>query len=284
MRHHVDKSSLAAVPRQRSGGTEPADTHKRRTQRLRLTAPTIAALIVGSTFLWLPLAAPAHAEATGTVKAKTQRMSDANLASQQNGWYNLGDKVTLVCSKRGEPVKGFFSFNIPNGGWDNLWYKTSDGNFVADVDIETGTLNDVASDCTGGNGGGGSAPAPTGDRGAQALAWARNQMASDPNQTTQCEVFVERAYNQTFRADSAMELFNRLRDQGQIHNNAGGIPAGALVFTSDPRFDQGNGHVMLSQGDGSYLTANYVTAPHVRVVPLNSNDSQDNFLGWAYAP
>jgi surface antigen len=29
-----------------------------------------------------------------------------------------------------------------------LWYKTSDGSFVADVDIETGTLNAVAPDCS----------------------------------------------------------------------------------------------------------------------------------------
>lgn len=30
---------------------------------------------------------------------------------------------------------------MPNGGWDNLWYKTSDNHYVADVDIETHTLN-----------------------------------------------------------------------------------------------------------------------------------------------
>lgn len=41
--------------------------------------------------------------------------------------------------------------------WDNLWYKTSDNHFVADVDIETGTLKDVTGDCSDG---GGSAPAP----------------------------------------------------------------------------------------------------------------------------
>jgi hypothetical protein len=52
-------------------------------------------------------------------------MSDANLSSQQNGWYDVGNQLTLECSKRGEAVKGYFRFNIPNGGWDNLWYKTS---------------------------------------------------------------------------------------------------------------------------------------------------------------
>lgn len=236
-----------------------------------------AALSAGAVLL----AAPALADASATVKARTQRMSDANLSSAQNGWYNPGDHLTLVCSQRGQAVKGFFSFNEPNGGWDNLWYKTSDGNFVADVDIETGTLNDVASDC------GGAAtppPPPSGDRAAQALAWARGQMASNPNSDVQCEVFVEQAYNHAFRYGSAIEAFNDLNAKGQIHTNADGIPAGALVFTSDPRFDAGFGHVMLSQGDGTYLTANYYTAPKIRVVPLNSNDGQDRFLGWAFAP
>ncbi|MHA7666808.1 M23 family metallopeptidase [Mycolicibacterium sp. HS_4_1] len=109
-------------------------------------AATIAALTAAAVALG---AAPAAvADASATVKAKTQRMSAANLTSAQNGWYNPGDRLTLVCSTRGQAVKGFFSFNIPNGGWDNLWYKTSDGNYVADVDIETGTLNVVAPECT----------------------------------------------------------------------------------------------------------------------------------------
>jgi hypothetical protein len=266
---------------------KPAPARRSATRKgcYRLAAAlTGAMLLTGSPAPWPASAAPAHADVSATAKARTQRMSDANLGSQQNGWYNPGDPLTLVCSKRGQPVKGFFSFNIPNGGWDNLWYKTSDGNFVADVDIETGTLNDVASDCGNIGGGGAPVPAPSGDRADQALAWARNQMASNPKNPVQCEVFVEQAYNHAFRAGSAIELFNRLRDAGQIHTNTDGIPAGALVFTSDPRFDAGFGHVMLSQGDGTYLTANYVSNPKIRVVPLNSNDPQDTFLGWAYAP
>lgn len=100
----------------------------------------IAGVTVAAGRSW-PVLAPtgmAHADPVATVKgARTQRMSDANLGSHQEGWYNVGDKVTLVCSKRGQNVKGFFGFNIP-GGWDNLWYQTSDEHFVADVDIETG--------------------------------------------------------------------------------------------------------------------------------------------------
>jgi surface antigen len=60
-------------------------------------------------------------------------------------------------------VKGFFSFNIP-GGWDDLWYKTSDNHYVADVDIETGTLKDVTKDCGDGGTGAPAAAAPSGGR------------------------------------------------------------------------------------------------------------------------
>src|SRR5207248_2068493 len=140
------------------------------------------------------------------------------------------------------------SFNIPNGGWDNLWYKTSDGNFVADVDIETGTLNDVAQDC----GAGGpapepaAAPAPSGDRAAQAVAWARNAIATEPGSRMSCVDFVQQAYHSHFNGLTAMDIYNNLRNQMQ--HNPDGIPAGALVFTSDPTFDQGMGHVMLSEG------------------------------------
>jgi murein DD-endopeptidase MepM/ murein hydrolase activator NlpD len=108
----------------------------------QLIANSIAVLTVAG---MLAAAAPATAEATGTVKARTQRTSAANLASQV-GWYEVGTAVTPSCSTHGQPVKGFFSFNIP-GGWDNLWYRTADGNYIADVDIETGTLNSVAPDC-----------------------------------------------------------------------------------------------------------------------------------------
>ena len=95
----------------------------------------------------LAFAAPAHAESTGTVKARTQRMSGPTLESSQDDWYNVGDRLTLTCHTRGQSVQGFYSFNIPDG-WDNLWYKVSDGHFVADVDIDTGTLDAIGPDCS----------------------------------------------------------------------------------------------------------------------------------------
>lgn len=81
-----------------------------------------------------------------TVMATTQRMSAATLNSSQNGWYGAGSRLSLVCYVRGQSVKGYFSGSFA-GGWDNIWYKVSDGYFVADVDLQTGTLDPVADSC-----------------------------------------------------------------------------------------------------------------------------------------
>ena len=125
-------------------GSSSSTSTARRTRLLRGLAAGLAATLAVPA---LALAAPANA-ATGTAKVKTQRMTDATLKSTQHGWYEAGQKLTLVCSKRGQSIKGYFSFNLPNGGWDNLWYRTSDGHYVGDVDIDTGTFNAVAPDCS----------------------------------------------------------------------------------------------------------------------------------------
>jgi surface antigen len=125
------------------------------------TKGIVTAVAVGSALsLGAPTAtAPANADATGTVKARTQRTTAPNLNSQ-DGVYNVGDKLTLVCHTAGQAVKGFFSLNIPNDGWDNLWYRTPDGHYVASVDIETGTLHAVGPQCGKKVAEGASAPAP----------------------------------------------------------------------------------------------------------------------------
>ncbi|WP_160298545.1 CHAP domain-containing protein [Williamsia herbipolensis] len=88
----------------------------------------------------------AMAAPTAKVMTQTQRMSDATLNSRQLGTYGRGNTLSLSCYKRGQSVKGYFSKYIA-GGFDNLWYRTSDGGFVADVDIETRSNNPVTGPC-----------------------------------------------------------------------------------------------------------------------------------------
>ncbi len=98
-------------------------------------------------------AAPeAHArEVTALVMVQTQRTSAPNLASQYKSppimvWWQKGVRVYLSCYVRGQAVKGYYSRYIP-GGWDNLWYRTPSGDYIADVDIETGSNNPVTGHC-----------------------------------------------------------------------------------------------------------------------------------------
>jgi len=94
-------------------------------------------------------AAAAHAEPSGTVKVRTQRMSQPASNSRQDGWYNVNDRLTLVCSTRGQATRGLSHSTTGNGDGNALWYKTSDGYFVNGADVETATLNAFVPDCAG---------------------------------------------------------------------------------------------------------------------------------------
>ncbi|MFE4951038.1 cell wall-binding repeat-containing protein [Leifsonia sp. NPDC056665] len=101
---------------------------------------------ISATVSSAPTAAIATPTVTGTVAATTQRMSASNLDSTQIGWYQAGTVLTLICYQRGQSVQGYFSSSFASG-WDNLWYRISDGSYAADVDIETGTLDPVVPAC-----------------------------------------------------------------------------------------------------------------------------------------
>nr|WP_255525358.1 CHAP domain-containing protein [Mycolicibacterium sp. BK634] len=83
----------------------------------------------------------------GVVMATTQRQQAATLNSKLLGWYAVGTRLSLVCYARGQSVKGYYSKYVGGGGWDNLWYKTTDGGFAADIDINTGSNNPVTGAC-----------------------------------------------------------------------------------------------------------------------------------------
>lgn len=120
-----------------------------RTPRLG-TRPATLLLVVSSLVVaggQLGTATAAHASTTNdTVGATTQRMTGPSLNTTQVGWYSKGSHLNLQCYERGQSVKGYYSPWIP-GGWDNLWYKVSDGYWVADVDINTGSNNPVTPAC-----------------------------------------------------------------------------------------------------------------------------------------
>ncbi|TWE11728.1 hypothetical protein [Rudaeicoccus suwonensis] len=212
------------------------------------------------------------------VMATTQRMTSDTLNSTQVGWYGKGSNLNLVCYARGESVKGYYSPYIP-GGWDNLWYKVSDGYWAADVDINTGSNNPVTGACSS------PTPPPSSTTATRAVAWANSQIGS-MSYPGLCELFVENAYGTSGRYASAITAFRSLQAAGQIHTSSSGIPAGALVFSESPQWDKGYGHVMLSRGDGTFVSGGVATSVgnHSTVQTFNSPAPTGGFLGWAYAP
>lgn len=114
----------------------------------------------------------AESNAGATVMATTQRMSASNLTSHQAGTYGKGLGMALRCFAHGQSVKGYYSPYI-SGGWDNLWYMVTDGYWVADVDINTGTNNPVVRPCGGATAPTPPAPAPQHYNRAAAVAFAR---------------------------------------------------------------------------------------------------------------
>ena len=113
--------------------------------RLAVGAVAATAAIIGGQ---LAISPSAYASTTqDTVMVKTQRMTSDTLNSKQVGWYPKGKHLSLICYERGESVKGWGSSGIP-GGWDNIWYKVSDGYWVGDVDLLTGSNNPITSECS----------------------------------------------------------------------------------------------------------------------------------------
>ena len=228
--------------------------------------------------------APAEAGAAGQVMATTQRMSSDTLNSTQVGWYAKGTSVALSCYERGQSVRGFYSPWI-SGGYDNLWYRASDGYFLADVDINTGSDDPITPAC--------SAPpaAPATDvRAAHAVSWA-NSMVGSNSYPGLCGVFVANAYGKSALGyTTAMGFFNALNSAGQIHG--GTPPLGALVFSKSSS-DGGAGHVDIARGDGTFVSGGVLTSYKsplgggghtVQILSATNVSKGSTYLGWAYAP
>lgn len=110
-----------------------------------------SALLAGAVAVGGVVTAPAaHAGNTNnTVGVATQRMTGPTLNSTQHGWWSAGSHLDLICYTRGQSVRGYYSRYVP-GGYSNIWYQVSDGHYVADIDINTGSNNPVTPPCGGG--------------------------------------------------------------------------------------------------------------------------------------
>jgi hypothetical protein len=119
------------------------------------------------------------------------------------------------------------------------------------------------------------------------MAWARSVLGQthtngdlgDSNHQWDgwCDNFVGHAYGRAASGYyTAIAHYNALAGRGLIRT-AGTPPAGALVFYNAAAINGYAGHVMLSEGNGNYITS----APTVRRVNLSWPGAP--YLGWSYA-
>ncbi|WIM86857.1 hypothetical protein PT015_18505 [Candidatus Mycobacterium wuenschmannii] len=225
----------------------------------------------------------ADADTTAAVKHRTPRTNGPDLGSQ-DGFYDAGQQLTLVCHASGQRVSGFFSSNIPESR-DDLWYRTSDGHYVAAVDIETHTLDPLGPDCNQ------AAPAGVSARANDAVAKANSAVGTDMFGPQGCGNFVAWSYGVSgIGAHTAKEFRDKLAAEGRIHMDQN-FPRGALVF-SENSLPGDLGHVDIAQGDGTFVSGGVLASyrglagagHNVQVMNTFDPTPGARFLGWADAP
>ncbi|MEU7617076.1 hypothetical protein AB0B27_13415 [Micromonospora rifamycinica] len=188
----------------------------------------------------------------------------------------LGDGTGFVaeCAVRGRNISGnsvWHRISSPASGWISDFYTNTPGfNQYLPGEPECSTT-----------------PPPAGTREDRAMAWARSVIGQaytngdlgDSNHAWDgwCDNFVGHAYGRAASGyASAIVHYNSLYSRGLIRTS-GTPPAGALVFYAAASINGYYGHVMLSEGNGNYITS----AATVRRVSLTWPGAP--YLGWSYA-
>ncbi|MBT8162587.1 SH3 domain-containing protein [Arthrobacter sp. GN70] len=241
---------------------------KARFKRVLAFGVVSAALIAASA----AFAAPADA-ATGRL-GRTYSLnvrSAPQLSASVVGTIPKGGSVTLLCYVRGANVQGpWEASNV----WDRVDLGGGRTGYAADAFVITGSATPIVPPCDAAP-----APAPTGgSREAKAVAYARS-MIGNTSLGGWCEVFAARAYGNSFFFTNAISNYRWQAARGRIHADKN-APAGALVYYSSPRWDAGNGHVAISNGNGQVITTLELGQP----ISVKSISWPPGFLGWAYAP
>ncbi|MEZ2388366.1 SH3 domain-containing protein [bacterium RCC_150] len=240
---------------------------KTRFRRALAAGAVSAALLAGGAVF----AAPADA-ATGRL-GKTYSLnvrSAPQLSASVVGTIPKGGSVTLLCYVRGANVQGpWEASNI----WDRVDLGGGRIGYAADAFVITGSATPIVPPCD--------PPAPAqsgGSREAKAVAYARS-MIGNTSLGGWCEVFAARAYGNSFSFPNAISNYRWQAARGRIHTDKN-PPAGALVYYSSPRWDAGNGHVAISNGNGQVIT----TLEPGQPISVKSITWPPGYLGWAYAP
>lgn len=173
-----------------------------------------------------------------------------------------GTELDLSCYTQGTNVNG------ANAIWYQLASPTSGGYaYGGYVDSQADPISGVPA-CS-------SAPAPTPDRGSQAVTWGESQIGSTANEGW-CERFVWQAFGSSGRTfPSARAHWDAAVASGSAHPGDLNVPRGSIVFWD---IAQPYGHVGISRGDGTFVATSVNGMVGTAALPYYTN-----YLGWAPA-
>lgn len=207
---------------------------------------------------------------TGTVNVRTGPGTTFGVITTKSS----GSSFTLNCQWQGGTNVG------GNKTWDYVTFTDGTRGAVSDYYTTTPSFNSFApnnSQCVA-------------VRESHAVAWARSVLGNsttngdlgDSNHVWNgwCDNFVGHAFGKAASGyATAIAHYNALNNLGLINapNFAYSAPKGALVFFAAAPINGNAGHVMLSEGNGLYIT----TAATIREVNISWPGA--TYLGWSYA-
>ncbi len=241
---------------------------------LKRSAAVALATLTGIAATSVVAVAPAAAAGTYATTAVVNVRSGPGTNYGIVGSAASGATFTLLCQwQGGTNVNG-------NATWDKVTFANGLTGAISDYYTTTPSWNSYAP---------GTGPCDTSGstREQRAMDWARSVLGQthtngdlgDSNHPWNgwCDNFVAHAYGRAASGyATAIAHYNHMYSQGLI-STSGTPPSGALVFYAAAQINGYAGHVMLSEGNGYYIT----TAPTIQRVTQSWPGA--TYLGWSWA-
>ncbi|MEV0269057.1 hypothetical protein AB0H43_09795 [Hamadaea sp. NPDC050747] len=206
--------------------------------RKLINAAVVATAITG---LLLGLPGVANADGSGTVNTAGSALTvRSGPGTGYNGWRTVADgaAVTILCQQTGTTVTGTY-------GTSNIWDMLSNGGYVSDAYVYTGSDGTVADSCNYVG-----APPRANPRSANgAIDWAFARYRSTSYENL-CLAFTAQAYGWGGSGWNTAEIGGDYMVNHGYMKTSGIPPRGALVWYHN---SAGSGHVAISLGEGKVI-------------------------------
>lgn len=245
------------------------------------TTSVLRAAAVGATVLVASVAGAASAlAATGTVNtagAPLTVRASASSSATAVGSVADGASITISCQTHGSSVSGTY-------GTSDVWdYVPAKNGYVADAYVYTGSDGTIAPACSGGGGSTSGCTSFQATSCGQAVSWAKNHIGTHDSGEYggMCDHVVGLAYGLSHSGSTT--AYNHWLAIPSQYRHAGDrtVPAGGLAFFRGG--SSGAGHVMISIGNGEFVSNDIVTYGTLSKTTIGTVESRwgQTYLGWA---